>query len=134
MWTDRQTDVGHINLIGRMVTHNPPKNSQLRQARIPRQDGASKQATKRCAKRRVAQAAIRLATGQSVFKLESGHRNLDGQTNGQNNSNFKRNLAMTIYLPVKLEPFSSWHPEIEILMDRQTNKKRTNQQTQLHQF
>ena len=30
MWTDRrtdrQTDVGHINLIGGLVTRNPPKN------------------------------------------------------------------------------------------------------------
>ena len=26
--TDRQTDVGHINLIGGLVTRNPPKNSQ----------------------------------------------------------------------------------------------------------
>ena len=26
MWTDRQTDVGNINLIGGLVTHNPPKN------------------------------------------------------------------------------------------------------------
>ena len=25
MWADRQTDVGHINLIGGLVTHNPPK-------------------------------------------------------------------------------------------------------------
>ena len=25
MWTDRQTDVGHINLIGGLVTRNPPK-------------------------------------------------------------------------------------------------------------
>ena len=32
MWTDRQTDgqtdVGHINLIGGLVTRNPPKNGQ----------------------------------------------------------------------------------------------------------
>ena len=27
MWTDRQTDVGHINLIGGLVTRNPPKKS-----------------------------------------------------------------------------------------------------------
>ena len=31
MWTDRrtdrQTDVGHINLMGGLVTRNPPKNS-----------------------------------------------------------------------------------------------------------
>ena len=26
-WTDEQTDVGHINLIGRLVTCNPSKNS-----------------------------------------------------------------------------------------------------------
>ena len=26
MWTDRQTDVWHINLIGGLVTRNPPKN------------------------------------------------------------------------------------------------------------
>ena len=27
MWMDRQTD-GHINLIGRLVTSNPPKNNR----------------------------------------------------------------------------------------------------------
>ena len=27
MWTDRQTDVGHINLIGGLVTRNPPKKT-----------------------------------------------------------------------------------------------------------
>ena len=27
MWTDGQTDIGHINLIGRLVTRNPPKNN-----------------------------------------------------------------------------------------------------------
>ena len=26
MWTDRRTDVRHINLIGGLVTHNPPQN------------------------------------------------------------------------------------------------------------
>ena len=26
MWTDRRTDVGHMNLIGGLVTCNPPKN------------------------------------------------------------------------------------------------------------
>ena len=26
MCVDRQTDVGHINLIARLVTRNPPKN------------------------------------------------------------------------------------------------------------
>ena len=27
MWTDRQTDVGHINLIGGLVTRNPPNKN-----------------------------------------------------------------------------------------------------------
>ena len=27
MWTDRQMDVGHINLIGGLVTCNPPKKN-----------------------------------------------------------------------------------------------------------
>ena len=31
MWTDGQTD-GHINLIGGLVTHNPPKNKSCRLA------------------------------------------------------------------------------------------------------
>ena len=50
--------------------------------------------------------------GQTVFELESGNKNgdgqMDGQTNGQMNrqnfTNFERNLAMMlIYLPVKFE-------------------------------
>ena len=46
--------------------------------------------------------------GQTVFKLESGNENVDGQTNGPTNgrnyTNFDRNLAiMVIYLPVKFE-------------------------------
>ena len=28
--TDGQTDVGHINLIGGLVTRNPPKNALVR--------------------------------------------------------------------------------------------------------
>ena len=49
---------------------------------------------------------------QSVFKLESGNGNVDGQTNGEKDrqkngwsyTNFERNLAMmVIYLPVKFE-------------------------------
>ena len=42
--------------------------------------------------------------GQSVFELESGNGNVDGQTNGQNYTNFERNLVMmVIYLPVQCE-------------------------------
>ena len=54
---------------------------------------------------------------QSVFELESGKKNVDGQMDGQKNgaktnkrtekrsyTNFKRNLAMmVIYVPVKYE-------------------------------
>ena len=50
--------------------------------------------------------------GQTVFELESGNENVDGQTDGQTNgqtngrnyTNFERNLAMmVIYVPVKFE-------------------------------
>ena len=46
---------------------------------------------------------------------------------------------MVIYLPVKFEfdwtnRFQVKSPETEILMDRQMDKKRTNELTELHQF
>ena len=46
---------------------------------------------------------------------------------------------MVIYLPVKFEfdwtnRFRVKSPETEILMDRHTDKKRTNEQIELHQF
>ena len=46
---------------------------------------------------------------------------------------------MVIYLPVKFEfdwtnRFQVKGLETEILMDRQTDKERTNEQTELHQF
>ena len=52
--------------------------------------------------------------GQTIFELESGNENVDGQTDGQtdkngqtnrwNYTNFERNLAMmVIYVPVKFE-------------------------------
>ena len=52
--------------------------------------------------------------GQTVFKLESGNKNVDGQTDGQkrtnkqtnrqNYTNFERNLAMLVVcVPVKNE-------------------------------
>ena len=31
MWTDRQTDIGHIKLIGRLVTCNPPKKIHFKE-------------------------------------------------------------------------------------------------------
>ena len=51
--------------------------------------------------------------GQTVFELEFGNRNFDGQTNGQetdkrtngqNYTNFERNLAVMVsYVPVKFK-------------------------------
>ena len=46
---------------------------------------------------------------------------------------------MVIHLPVKFEfdwteHFRVKSPETEILTDRQTDKRRTNEQTELHQF
>ena len=51
---------------------------------------------------------VRNSIGQTIFELESGHKNVDGQKNGQTNgrnyTNFERNLAMmVIYDPVKYE-------------------------------
>ena len=68
----------------------------------------------------------------------------NGQTNRQNYTNFERNLVMmVIYVPVKYE--FDWTNCFRVrvrkrkmwtnrLMDRQTDKKRTNEQTELHQF
>ena len=55
-----------------------------------------------------------ISIGQTVFKLESRNENVDGQMdrqmdknrqmNGQNYTNFERNLAMMVfYVPVKFE-------------------------------
>ena len=68
----------------------------------------------------------------------------NGQTNRRNYTNFKRNRAiMVIYVPVKFEfdwtnRFRVKSPETKMWtdrwMDRQTDKKRTNEQMELHQF
>ena len=79
--------------------------------------------------------------GQSVFKIESGNKLLmdkkTEQMKRQNYTNFDRNLAMmVIYLPVKFE-FNESAFELESRngnVDGQTDKKRTNKQTELHQF
>ena len=77
--------------------------------------------------------------GQTVFELESGNENVDGQTdgqtngqmNGQNYTNFERNLAMmVIYVPVKFDSIGQTVFELESgnekwmdrRMDRQTNE------------
>ena len=82
--------------------------------------------------------------GQSVFELESGNRNVDEQTNGQKNgqtnrqnyTNFKRNLAiMVIYVPVKFE--FDWTNRFRVRVRKQkcgrtdgwTDKRTKNGQT-----
>ena len=59
------------------------------------------------------------------------------QMNRQNYTNFERNLAMmVIYLPVKFE--FNWTKRFRVRVRKQkcwrTDKKRTNKQTELHQF
>ena len=79
-----------------------------------------------------------------MLNLQSRSHNciyaINGQTNRRNYINFKSNLAMmVIYYPVKFEfdwtkRFRVRSLETEMLMDRQTNKKWTHEQTELHQF
>ena len=74
------------------------------------------------------------------FELESGNRNVNGQTNGRNYTNFERNLAMmVIYLPVKFEfdwtnRFRVRVRKLKFLTDRQMDKTQTNEQIELHKF
>ena len=86
--------------------------------------------------------------GQTVFELESGNENVDGQTDGQtgqmnrrNHTNFKRNLAMmVIYVPVKFE--FEWTNRFQVRVrkqkcgqaDRWTDKQTKNGQTNGRNF
>ena len=72
-------------------------------------------------------------------------RTKNGQTNERNFTNFEKNLAMMIYLPVKFEfnwttvfELESRNENVDRRMDRKTDKKwtekRTKERTELHQF
>ena len=72
-------------------------------------------------------------------KRTNGQKN--GKMNRRNYTNFKRNLAMmVIYVPVKFE--LDWTNRFRVRvrkrkcgqMDGQTDEKRTNEQTEFHQF
>ena len=78
--------------------------------------------------------------GQSVFELESGNGNVDGETNGQKRTNqhtelhqFRKRLSYDADLSpcqfwIQLnKAFSSYSPETEMLTDRQTEKKTDTQ-------
>ena len=90
--------------------------------------------------------------GQTVFELESGNENVDGQMDGQtkrtkitqknrqNYTNLERNLAMmVIYVPVKFE--FDWTNRFQVRVRKQKcgrtdgwTDKLTNEWTELHQF
>ena len=87
--------------------------------------------------------------GQTVFKLESGNKNvdeqMDGQTNGQlnrrNYTNFERNLAMiVIYVPVKCE--FDWTNRFRVRVRKQkcgrtdgrSDKRTKNGQTNIRNY
>ena len=50
--------------------------------------------------------------GQSLFELESGNGNVDGQTNGQTNrrnyTNFERNLAISAVATLATSDTIAW--------------------------
>ena len=52
------------------------------------------------------------------FRVRAGYGNFDGQTNGQNYTNFERNLAvMVIYVPVKFE--FDWTQRFQVRVRKQ---------------
>ena len=78
--------------------------------------------------------------GQTVFELEFGNKNVDGQTDGQTNTqnytNFERNLPMmVIYVPVKFQ--FDWTNRFRVRVrkrkcgqtDGWTDKRTKNRQT-----
>ena len=86
--------------------------------------------------------------GQTVFEVESGNENVDGQTDGQTNGQneqtelhqFRKNLAMmVICVPVKFE--FDWTNRFRVRVRKrrcgQTDgwtDKRINERTEFHQF
>ena len=75
-----------------------------------------------------------------VFELESGNKNVDGQTDQQNYTNFERNLAMmVIYVPVKFEfdwtnCFRVKSPETKMWTNRWMDKQTKNGQMNRRNF
>ena len=153
---DGQTDVGHINLIGGLVTRNPPKNEQM--------DRKTRQMNGRiyinfernlammvmyvpvkfeldwCNRFRVRVRKQKCGrTDGWTQKRRNGRKN--GQTNRRNFTNFERNLAMmVIYLPVKFE--FDWSNRFKVRVrkrkcgqtDGWTDKRTKNGQTNTQNF
>ena len=148
---DGQTDVGHINLIGGLVTCNPPKNEQM--------DRKTRQMNGRIYTNFERNLAMMVMYVPVKFELESGNKNVDGQMDGQRNgqkqrnrrkngqtnrrnfTNFERNLAMmVIYFPVKFE--FDWSNRFKVRVwkrkcgqtDGWTDKRTKNGQTNTQNF
>ena len=155
---DGQTDVGHINLIGGLVTRNPPKNEQM--------DRKTRQMNGRIYTNFERNLAMMVMYVPVKFELDWSNRfrvrvrkqkcgRTDGwtekqtktkkrtekRTNRRNFTNFERNLAMmVIYLPVKFE--FDWSNRFKVRVrkrkcgqtDGWTDKRTKNGQTNTRNF
>ena len=155
---DGQTDVGHINLIGGLVTRNPPKNEQM--------DRKTRQMNRRIYTNFERNLAKMVMYVPVKFELDWSNRfrvrvrkqkcgRTDGwtekrtktkkrtekRTNRRNFTNFERNLAMmVIYLPVKFE--FDWSNRFKVRVrkrkcgqtDGWTDKRMKNGQTNTRNF
>ena len=83
---------------------------------------------------------------QSIFELESENGNVDGETDEKWTNErmelhqFRKKLSYDgdlspCQVRIQLDKsFLSYSPEMEMLTGRQTDKKRTNERMELHQF
>ena len=103
---DGQTDVGHINLIGGLVTRNPPKNEQM-DRKTRQMNGRIYTNFERNLAMMVMYVPVKFELDWSnrfrvrVRKRKCGQtdgwtdkRTKNAQTNTRNFTNFERNLAM----------------------------------------
>ena len=150
---DGQTDVGHINLIGGLVTRNPPKNEQM-DRKTRQMNGRIYTNFERNLAMMVMYVPLKFELDWSnrfrvrVRKQKCGRtdgwtekRTKNGQTNTRNFTNFERNLAMmVIYLPVKFE--FDWSNRFKVRVrkrkcgqtDGWTDKRTKNGQTNTRNF
>ena len=156
---DGQTDVGHINLIGGLVTRNPPKNEQM-DRKTRQMNGRIYTNFERNLAMMVMYVPVKFELDWSNHfrvrvrkqkcgrtdgwtekrtKTKKGRKN--GQTNRRNFTNFERNLAMmVIYLPVKFE--FDWSNRFKVRVrkrkcgqtDGWTDKRTKNGQTNTRNF
>ena len=156
---DGAADVGHINLIGGLVTRNPPKNEQM-DRKTRQMNGRIYTNSERNLAMMVMYVPVKFELDWSNrfrgrvrkqkcgrtdgwtekrTKTRNGRKN--GQTNRRNFTNFERNLAMmVIYLPVKFE--FDWANRFKVRVrkrkcgqtDGWTDKRTKNGQTKTRNF